>query len=246
MDTKTNMRIYDAARTVPDTAMRPINAGRLKGMSDINPMWRLKTLTELFGPCGIGWWYEIRDERIVDDAKTNQSAAFVDILLFYKDPDTGEVSHGIPGTGGASFVAQESKGPYLSDECFKMALTDALSVACKALGFAADVYYERDQERSKYSAYEDPAPRQQKARRQESVQEPVQDVPRCQGCHNPILSHDPNVTPEQLAETRRLLTQSKKFRNGLRLCDACYENWLKVYGPNTSETTQQTMEGVAE
>ena len=91
MDTNANMRIYDRARTVPDTALRPINAGRLRGMSDINPMWRLKTLTELFGPCGIGWWYEIRDERIVDDAKTNQSAAFVDILLYYKDPDTGEL-----------------------------------------------------------------------------------------------------------------------------------------------------------
>ena len=28
---------------------------------------------------------------------------------------------------------------YTSDECYKMALTDALSVACKALGVAADV-----------------------------------------------------------------------------------------------------------
>ena len=41
-------------------------------------------------------------------------------------------------------MAAESKGLYTSDECFKMALTDAISVSCKALGFAADVYWNSD------------------------------------------------------------------------------------------------------
>ena len=40
-----NMKFYDYGRSVPEVAMKPINAGRLKGMSDINPMWRIKTLT---------------------------------------------------------------------------------------------------------------------------------------------------------------------------------------------------------
>ena len=30
-------------------------------MTDINPVWRMKTLTEQYGPCGIGWYYEITD-----------------------------------------------------------------------------------------------------------------------------------------------------------------------------------------
>lgn len=33
---------------------------------------------------------------------------------------------------------------HISDECYKMALTDAISVACKALGVAADVYWSSD------------------------------------------------------------------------------------------------------
>lgn len=144
-----NMRFYDAARTVPQEAQKPIQAGRLKGMTDVNPMYRIKRLTEIFGPCGLGWWYVIRDERIVDDEITGQRAAFVDIDLFYKDPASGEESMAIPGTGGASFVARERSGPYMSDECFKMALTDAISVAAKALGVAADVYWQKD--RTKYS-----------------------------------------------------------------------------------------------
>ncbi len=50
-----NMRIYDAVRSVPPEAIKPITAGRLKGKSDINPMWRIKVLTEQFGPCGEGF-----------------------------------------------------------------------------------------------------------------------------------------------------------------------------------------------
>jgi len=144
-----NLEIYEKARSVPDEAKKTISDGRLKGMTDINPMFRIKRLTEIFGPCGIGWWYDITDKKIVDDEITHQRAAFVDVLLFYVNPSDGVVSHGIPGTGGASFVRQENRGPYLSDECFKMALTDAISVAAKAVGVAADVYYAKD--RTKYT-----------------------------------------------------------------------------------------------
>lgn len=157
-----NLAIYEQARAVPAEAKKSIAAGRLKGMTDINPMWRIKKLTELFGPCGVGWWYEITDKHLAADDLTKQVAAFVDIMLYYVDPESGHSSHGIPGTGGASFVAQERNGPYMSDECYKMALTDAISVAAKALGIGADVYWEKD--RSKYSeAPEQPEPVQKKS-----------------------------------------------------------------------------------
>lgn len=149
-----NMKYYNMGRTVPEEAKKPIKGGRLNGMTDINPVWRIKRLTEMFGACGVGWWYEITDKRIVEDETTKQKAAFVDILLYYKDPETGKDSHGIPGTGGSSFVAQERSGAYLSDECFKMALTDAISVSAKALGVGADVYFAKD--RTKYTDNPEP------------------------------------------------------------------------------------------
>ena len=145
-----NLRLYNAARFVPEEAKKPIAAGRLKGKTDISPMWRIKKLTEMFGPCGIGWWYVIKDQRITT-AGTGEAAAFVDIDLYYRDGDM--VSAPIPGTGGSMFVAKEKSGLYVSDECFKMALTDAISVACKALGIAADVYWDKD--RTKYDSLED-------------------------------------------------------------------------------------------
>lgn len=140
-----NLTIYNEVRNVPDSAKRRIEAGRLKGKTDINPMWRIKALTEKFGPCGFGWKYVITDKRLEQGAN-GEVAAFLDIDLFVKAD--GVWSDAIPGTGGSAFVAKEQNGLYTSDECFKMALTDAISVACKALGFGADVYWEAD--RSKY------------------------------------------------------------------------------------------------
>jgi len=141
--------LYNALRKVPDEAKKDITAGRLKGFTDINPMWRIKALTEAFGPCGIGWWYEITDKRL--EAYKDEIKAFVDIKLYYKtDMLNVAVSQPVVGTGGASFVTMEKNGPYVSDECFKMALTDAISVAAKSLGVGADVYYDKD--RDKYTA----------------------------------------------------------------------------------------------
>lgn len=149
-----NMRIYNQVRAVPEEAKREIAAGRLKGKTDINPMWRIKALTEQFGVCGIGWKYVITDKRLEAGADGEMSA-FVDIDLFIKIG--GEWSEAIPGTGGSAFVAKERNGLYTSDECFKMALTDAISVSCKALGFGADVYWQADA--TKYTTRESAQPK---------------------------------------------------------------------------------------
>lgn len=129
--------LYDRLRTVPNEALKTIAAGRLKGMSDINPMWRIQRMTEVFGTCGIGWKYAIT--RQWTENFGNETKAYCNIDLFVKVG--GEWSDAIPGTGGSSEATMERSGVYVSDECYKMALTDALSVAMKALGIAADVYF---------------------------------------------------------------------------------------------------------
>lgn len=193
-----NLAIYNAVRSVPDSAKRQIGAGRLKGKTDINPMWRLKTLTEQFGPCGIGWKYVITDKRLEQGAD-GEVAAFLDIDLFVKVD--GAWSEAIPGTGGSAFVAKEKNGPYTSDECFKMALTDAISVACKALGFGADVYWEADM-----SKYDKPAP----------VTYPKGTV-ICESCGMPIKS----VTCQGIRYSPDDIADKSVDRYGKRLCWGC-------------------------
>ena len=137
-----NLDIYEKLRAVPSEAKKAIGGGRLKGMTDINPMWRIKSLTEQFGPCGIGWYYEIKDRWLETCMAKDEITANVNINLYVKVD--GEWSKPIPGIGGSMLVASERNGLYVNDECYKMALTDALSVACKALGMGADVYWQSD------------------------------------------------------------------------------------------------------
>lgn len=142
---KTNLETYNQFREVPVEAQKTIGAGRLKGFTDINPMWRIKMLTEKYGECGFGWYTEILSKQ-VEEGSDGQKVAIVDINLFVKNGDVW--SKGIFGTGGSMLVTNESKGAYTSDECFKMAYTDALSIACKSLGMGADIYFAKD--RTKY------------------------------------------------------------------------------------------------
>lgn len=143
--TQDNLALYNQVRQVPDQAQKKIGAGRLSGMTDINPMWRIKSLTEMFGTCGFGWKYEII-RQWTEVGADGAVAAFTNINLFVKVD--GSWSEAIPGTGGSALVAKESKGLYTNDEAYKMALTDAISIACKALGFGADIYFAKD--RTKY------------------------------------------------------------------------------------------------
>lgn len=133
-----NLEIYEKVKEVPKEAQKKITGGRLSGMTDIKPMWRIEKLTEIFGPVGIGWYTETIKKEIIDGAN-REKIAVVDILLYVKID--GEWSKGIEGSGGSSFIAKEKNGLYTSDECFKMAYTDALSVACKMLGMGANVYW---------------------------------------------------------------------------------------------------------
>lgn len=133
-----NLEIYNKLKEVPKEAQKPITGGRLNGMIDIKPMWRIEKLTEVFGICGIGWKTKIKNKEILDGAN-GEKIAIVDIDLYVKID--GEWSEAIEGTGGSSFVTNETKGLYTSDECFKMAYTDAISVACKSLGMGADIYW---------------------------------------------------------------------------------------------------------
>ena len=140
-----NMRFYEESRAVPAEAQKTIIGGKLRGKTDINPMWRIKKLTEMFGPVGFGWTCRITDKWLEPAAQ--EVGCFVRCELRVKVD--GEWSEPIEGIGGSSIVALEKGTPTMNDECYKMAYTDAISVACKALGMGADVYWNAD--RTKYT-----------------------------------------------------------------------------------------------
>jgi hypothetical protein len=132
-----NLKYWNTFNQPPRSALKEIQAGRMKGKTDINPQWRYKAMTETFGVVGIGWKFTV-DRMWTEQAANNEVMAFVNISVYVK---VGEVwSDAIPGSGGATLVVQESKGMYNDDDAYKKATTDALSTAMKMLGVAADIY----------------------------------------------------------------------------------------------------------
>lgn len=184
-----NMEFYNLVRTTPAEAKKSITGGRLRGMTDINPQYRIQTLTERFGPVGKGWYYT-SDKKWTLEAG-DEIMALTDISLYVKyDGIGGEWSAPIHGTGGSKLLAKESGGLYASDEAFKMANTDALSVACKQIGIAADVYWEKGE--SKY---------------------PTNPVTPAQGAI-PQAPVQTRLSPEILARRKTLLVQTVQKAGG--------------------------------
>lgn len=129
--------IYNSLKSVPKEYLKTITGGRLKGMSDIKPQWRLLKLTEQFGLCGFGW--KICDLTFeYKNASAEQVICICHLNLHVNV--NNKWSDAIPGVGGSSFIVKEKEGLYTSDEAEKMAYTDAISVACKMIGVAGDVY----------------------------------------------------------------------------------------------------------
>lgn len=136
-----NLRLYNQGREVPESAKKPIGGGRLKGMTNVNTMWRIKKLTEMFGPVGIGWKTVTLSEELVEGT-AGEMVVKTSIHLFVKAD--GVWSEPIEGSGGAKLIVKENGGLFTDDEAYKKAYSDAISVACKSLGIGADVYYEQD------------------------------------------------------------------------------------------------------
>ena len=59
------MEKYNRLATPPADATKAIEAGRLKGKTDINPQWKIEAMTKEYGECGRGWWFDIVKENVV-------------------------------------------------------------------------------------------------------------------------------------------------------------------------------------
>jgi hypothetical protein len=182
-----NRRIWEKVYQPPVKALKKIGGGRLKGMTDINPQWRMEAATELWGPCGVGWKYDIK-KLWLEPVATGEVLAFALVDVYYRDGDDWSLP--VPGIGGSMMVANETKKeeqpdgsikhtprPYASDECFKMAVTDALSVAFKALGFGADIYAGRF-DGSKYLDIPEATPSRPRTKVTHDVQQKLNSLPK--------------------------------------------------------------------
>lgn len=152
-----NLIFWDLLREPPVWAKNTISEGKLAGFTEINPQWRMEAMTEVFGPCGYGWKYDIvkywthevsREIRMETNGKVYHKQV-VDVMAFMQinihvnisnlDGSEKFWSDHIPGFGGAKLI-DHSYGSPGDDDAYKKALTDALGSAMRSLGVGANVY----------------------------------------------------------------------------------------------------------
>ena len=114
-------------------------AGGFSG-TDINPQWRMKRMTEVFGPVGVGWGYEIEDRwsETITQGDGEVTIAYVQVKAWWihsQSESKEEIDRNYTGSqiGGTSM----KRTP---DESYKMAITDALGKCLAQIGLAAEVY----------------------------------------------------------------------------------------------------------
>lgn len=135
-----NMRFYTPGAKVPKEACREFNNGRFRG-TDINRMWRTRVITEMFGPVGFGWTFNLTEisERKLENS--DATVIFAKGELKVRDPETKEWSEPIIGYGGNFIIQSFSSGSRVNDEAYKMVETDAFGSACSKLGIGESVYW---------------------------------------------------------------------------------------------------------
>lgn len=132
-----NLRHWDElSKTDPTFTKAFTRGGGFRG-TDINPTWRIKRMTERFGPVGIGWGMtEPHFDMVQEDAGR---VVYCRVGIWYRDGD--QKSEIIWGVGGDVVSGKRANGQaFVDDEAQKKAYTDALGNAMKAIGVSADVF----------------------------------------------------------------------------------------------------------
>ena len=119
-----NKHIWDQVKVTDPRFTKKVDFGR--GFTSIDPMYQIGKMTDIFGPVGHGWGYDVKyhytDKYI---------SAEVTVWTESKTNSFGPVC--------SLGSLQNNKGK-LDDEAGKKVMTDALTKAFSHLGMSADVF----------------------------------------------------------------------------------------------------------
>lgn len=114
-------------------------SGGFKGTA-IKPIYTEQKMTEVFGPCGVGWGISDPQFQVVPGSE-GQVAVYCWLSIWFNYE--GKVSAPVPGVGGDIVVVSQKDKLRTDDEAFKKAFTDAIGNAMKHIGMSADVHMGR-------------------------------------------------------------------------------------------------------
>lgn len=125
-----NMVIWNAVEKTDPQYTKKVTFGR--GFTSIDPQYQIMRMTELFGPVGQGWGYEVAHSTL---QAGNALLAVADVSVWTIRNDL--VKKFGPVRGLDYIVSEKGK---IDEDAPKKAMTDALTKALSHLGLGADVF----------------------------------------------------------------------------------------------------------
>ena len=141
---KDNLKLWNSVQETDPKFTKP--EGKT-GRTAINGTYLFKKATEAFGACGIGWGYEILEDRLekgspfktkdIEEVIYSQSHTIKLKFWFIQGEKKGEIF----SFGHTKYLYNTNKGYVMVDEeAPKKSLTDAIKKALSMLGFAGDIF----------------------------------------------------------------------------------------------------------
>jgi hypothetical protein len=133
-----HLELWHSVERTDPSQVKPITGKPYKGTSP-KPYYLVQKATEKFGPIGIGWGFEIVNER-VEDGAVGDKVHIAHIRVWYKwGGEKGVVEH----VGQTMFSGKNKNGPFTDEDAPKKSVTDALVKALSMIGFAGDIFMGR-------------------------------------------------------------------------------------------------------
>jgi hypothetical protein len=140
------MKVWDHGKKTDPSATKNNTQGGRQSTS-INGYWIIQKATELWGPIGSAWGYEILEDTLTDGVPImggeNQETVLcfskmhtIKLRLWY--PESNDI--GVTSYGHTPYIYKSKHGPLCDMEAPKKSLTDAIKKALSMLGFSADIF----------------------------------------------------------------------------------------------------------
>ena len=141
-----NLSIWESVEKTDPSFTKKFSVGGYYGTS-ISGQYVYMRLTEVFGPVGIGWGYEIVQERydegapfVFNEIQMVQKTHTIHLRLWYVL--VGNPKAFIDGFGHTPYLYSSGKGTAVTvdQEAPKKSLTDAIKKCASMLGIGADIF----------------------------------------------------------------------------------------------------------
>lgn len=143
----TNLRLWELVEKTNPEYTKKFNVNGYSGTA-ISGTYANMRATELFGPCGTGWGYEIVQERydegmpfIFNEIPMIEKTHTIHLRLWYKEESKSEKVF-IDGFGHTPYMYLKSDKTrvIVDSEAPKKTLTDAIKKCLSMIGVGADIY----------------------------------------------------------------------------------------------------------